>query len=358
MSIHDGCFSPSACAEIHRLAREHCGRGDDGSSVFVRPPHNDVPLSPLENAIDSALEVLGDGGRPGKVEYWSRSEYMNIDAHADIDEVQLEEESALRSPERGHVLYLQVGEGLRGPTCVFPDKQIGWDSDGVGPGNLLDLVTVPAVQGRILRFPGGAMHSVPRPPNRWLLTDEEEAKLVEKETDEETDDEEEWSDFSEDDDPYWDDDDDDDVDEDVERSVLLFNTWSDDEPGPMGVNGDSSTGAMPGGIVLNDADAAAFSKAQEVRQLAEWEEEYGPDALSIRCNPGSEWRPLTLTLRAGDDEHDQTAAGRTDVRIKLMGTRERRVHPEDCVRVAGSRAALGLALEEEADPCLILLEEK
>ena len=103
---------------------EHYERTNDGSSIFVRPPYNDRPLTPIERAIDSALIEMNDSTR--LVEYWSRDEYMNIDAHADIDEATLQDESVIRCPQVGHVLYLQIQNGLHCPTCVFPSERIGW----------------------------------------------------------------------------------------------------------------------------------------------------------------------------------------------------------------------------------------
>ena len=337
VSVYDGAFSPSACEELHYLASL---RGDDGSSIFTRPPHNEKPLTPLEHAIDSALVELDDTSK--LVEYWSRDKYMNIDAHVDIDEMQLEEERTLRCPKVAHVLYLQVQTGLRGPTCVFPDKKIGWRID-VDNGDIsVDLVTVPAVQGRILRFPGSAMHAVPRPANRWLLSREEERALRDQEEEEQFLDK---SSLEEEDDDEWD-------DEDVERSVVLFNTWPEDEPPPRGVNGDYATGALPDGIELDEEDAADFSKTQEAQRLVEWEEEYGLNAQRIRCHPRSEWQNVGIQIQAAEPESVQD-----ELRICLMGKKKRRAYLKKIARLAGPVGALQMALMKEKEVSLFRLED-
>jgi len=214
--VYDNCFSSYACKELHYLAIDHSERGDDGSSIFIRPPFNERPLTPIEHAIDSALNDLNDTSENSKlVEYWSREEYMNIDTHSDMDEMQLEEQEIIRTPKIGHVLYLQVKKGLTAPTCVFPKKCGGWDivdekKLDQEESEIVDFVTIPTVEGRILRFPGCAMHSVPNPPHRWLLTKKEEKLLREKE-------EEECEDFDVEDQYVWNDDDDEEEEEEEDE---------------------------------------------------------------------------------------------------------------------------------------------
>lgn len=57
------------------------------------------------------------------VEYWSRGQYINLDAHADIDENTLKEEGVLRCPKHGHVLYLQIANSK--------ENTVASDGDGV-----------------------------------------------------------------------------------------------------------------------------------------------------------------------------------------------------------------------------------
>eukprot|EP00578_Thalassiosira_sp_NH16_P023551 CAMPEP_0181105010 /NCGR_PEP_ID=MMETSP1071-20121207/15737_1 /TAXON_ID=35127 /ORGANISM="Thalassiosira sp., Strain NH16" /LENGTH=196 /DNA_ID=CAMNT_0023188255 /DNA_START=515 /DNA_END=1102 /DNA_ORIENTATION=+ len=177
-----------------------------------------------------------------------------MDAHADIDEDTLKEEGVLRCPRNGHVLYMQIsnkGDNDRmGPTVVFPGRKVAWGS--VSPRTLpsgstasynfeenleervaLEYVVdvenywdeeqrrqygyekeedeggscegetmaiVPALNGRLLRFDGAAFHSVPKPPDRYLMSERELSKFFENERRDEED-----CDDDDDDDGYWDD---------------------------------------------------------------------------------------------------------------------------------------------------------
>ena len=84
-------------------------------------------------------------------------EWKHIEAHADVDEKLAAGGGPLRYPEHGHVLYLEVGPKVQGPTCVWE----GGAFDGA-------MTTVPAVPGRVLRFQGKLQHAVPRPADVWL----------------------------------------------------------------------------------------------------------------------------------------------------------------------------------------------
>ena len=358
IQIFDNVFSSYACEELTYLTQDHSTRGNDGSSIFVRPPYNnDKPLSPIEHAIDSYLSAIGDTTH--KVEYWSRDEYINIEAHADIDEEQLEDDNELRCPKIGHVLYLEVKDELRGPTCVFPTKRIGWDNlhdesanddeTKVDVTEVVDVVTVPAIQGRVLRFPGNAMHSVPCPAHRWLL-DEKEERLL---RDEEKDCQEEDGDNDDDDnyEEFFDDDEDD--DEEIERAVLLFNTWPDTEPGPRGVSGDYVTGSLPEGIELSEEDSLSFFQSEEAQRLVEWEEEYGTDAEEIRCNPMDQWDGIKInSISCSKDSNNEAPQ---EVRVGLMGRQNRRLHPNKSVKLFGPLEGMRQALADESLPTLIQL---
>jgi hypothetical protein len=325
VQVYDAAFSPVACKVIHALALEHSLASNSDTCIFLRPPFNVTALTPLEHAMDSALTALNDtSGRI--VEYWSRDEYMNIDAHVDIDENALEEDGILRYPEVAHILYLEVKKGMRGPTCIFPEKRIGWGVDHQSTVvDLVPLVMVPPVQGRIVRFPGSVMHTVPCPVNRWLLTDEEEQTLRYEEVNEDDDDEDYYEDDDDDDDDDREDDYDDDEEEDdeeVERSVLLFNTWSDEGPPPRDVKTGYET-------------ALSISEGEQ-RLIEEWEQDYGVDANWIRCNPVSKWNSRTIveskdctkeTNEEGGDSKVQPVA-----RVHLMGEQNRRLYSEKMAR--------------------------
>ena len=63
-------------------------------------------------------------------------------------------------PDKGHVLYVQVGTNIRGPACLFANATCGGD---LLRRNSVELVTVPALPGRLLQFRGNVLHAVPRP---------------------------------------------------------------------------------------------------------------------------------------------------------------------------------------------------
>jgi hypothetical protein len=219
---------------------------------------------------------------------------------------------------------------------------MGWGfNEGAPGGDEKDMFIVPAVEGRILRFPGSAMHAVPNPVNRWLLSRQEEKALRKEEANSEfseDEDEDESFDDNEFDDYIHDAEDDDD---EVERSVLLFNSWPDDEPGPRGVNGDIATGALPEGIELSEEDSEAFLKSQEAQILNEWEEEYGKNSQNIRCNPFSEWESVA-------SEEITVKSEMHSVNVSLMGRENRRLYSEQYAKLKGPRAGIENALNEDS----------
>lgn len=85
---------------------------------------------------------------------------MSLEMHRDLDEKLARDNGPSRCPNHGHVLYLQIGSEVNGPTLVLQD------SEPVGSFDLLTIV--PAVEGRLLRFSGDMMHTVPRPALAYL----------------------------------------------------------------------------------------------------------------------------------------------------------------------------------------------
>mmetsp|Transcript_31596 Transcript_31596/g.35918 ORF Transcript_31596/g.35918 Transcript_31596/m.35918 type:complete len:384 (+) Transcript_31596:138-1289(+) len=330
--VFDNVFHPTVCEVIRALSVEGTFRRDsEETCIFIRPPSNETALTPIEHAMDSALNSLGDMSR--LVEYWYRDEFMNIDTHVDIDEIELEKEGNLRAPKFSHVLYLQVKDELKGncPTCVFPSQQVGWNSKKID----VDLVAVPAVQGRLLRFPGSAMHAVPCPANRWLLTDDEEALLREEE--ECYDDDE---DDLDDENDYEDDDEDNEQDDDyIERAVLLFNTWSDDGPPPRDV--------------LKDYESELHTETQ---RIAEWHADYGVDAELLRCEPKSMWQEAHLT--SANEATTANSSDRGNARINLMGEINRRISHGTNVQLSVSRENLQNTLHQDMVPTLLRLRQE
>jgi hypothetical protein len=102
------------------------------------------------------------------VEYWTRQEWQHIEAHADIDENLAKQgvHQPFWYPHKGPVHYLQVVTDIRGPTCLFVKSMSGGD---LLRQQSVELVTVPAVSGRLLHFCGNMLHAVPRPSDLWLL---------------------------------------------------------------------------------------------------------------------------------------------------------------------------------------------
>ena len=146
--------------------------------------NNNNNINIIEQTLDSILTELNDSSP--FVEYWTRKEWRSIQAHADVDEYRAKQEQEQQSdnteetplfryPQNGHVLYLQVGNQVRGPTCVFANRKSGGDllrrddDNDDDDDDDVELVTVPAVPGRLLRFQGDYLHAVPRPTDLWLL---------------------------------------------------------------------------------------------------------------------------------------------------------------------------------------------
>jgi len=195
VEVWDSVINAQSCTKLHNYASHH----GLSHNIFHRKPGPDEQregeLSILEEAIDSILTELNDEATV--VEYWCRQEWKKIEAHSDVDERLAIEEQVYMHPRNGHVLYLQVGSDVRGPTCLFLDCKFGGDLLKQKENNI-DLITVPAVEGRLLRFEGSLLHAVPRPADLWLLPFTSLGP---------TDPEHIWG-----------------------RSVVLFNTWPDDPP--------------------------------------------------------------------------------------------------------------------------------
>ena len=200
VQIFDGAFSAGTCELLHASAS---ARGL-GHALFAR----DQPRSRLEFALSSFLDELRDDAP--YVEYWSRQEWKHIEAHADVDEARAVKfaDEAYRYPHHGHVLYLKVGERVRGPTCVWQGTSDDNDDAAAAAVDKFAGATtvVPAVAGRVLRFDGHLQHAVPRPADVWL------APFVINQSG---------------------------PPEEFERSVVLFNTWT--EP-PLDVQPEAVAG--------------------------------------------------------------------------------------------------------------------
>jgi hypothetical protein len=79
----------------------------------------------IEAAIELCLHRLQDSSP--FVEYWWREEWIDLEAHKDVDEVLAREEPGnFRFPNHGHVLYLDVGQLICGPTVLLSDSIDGF----------------------------------------------------------------------------------------------------------------------------------------------------------------------------------------------------------------------------------------
>lgn len=187
IQVWDNVLSKQTCHVLHEAA----SASGLGHRVFSRS--SSQPRTIIEQALDSILSEINDSSP--FVEYWSRQEWRSIEAHADVDEhlAKQDPNEPFRYPVHGHVLYLQVGTNVRGPTCVFTDVHSGGD---LLRHELVELSVVPAVPGRLLRFQGDLLHAVPRPTDLWLLPYVKGAPQFEPT--------ETWG-----------------------RSVVLFNTWKE-----------------------------------------------------------------------------------------------------------------------------------
>lgn len=206
-SVYDGVFSPASCAVLHNAAQQ---RGL-GHALYSRGGAG--PSSPLEHAFEHFLSEIGDDSP--HVEYWSRQEWRHIEAHADADEALAAGGGALRFPRHAHVLYLDVGTKVSGPTCIW-EPSAGNRFGGA-------LTTVPAVEGRVLRFDGELQHAVPRPADVWL------APFVINQSGKP---------------------------EEFMRSVVLFNCWPDIDAPPLDVHPEEAPAASS---ALSEEDVALFT---------------------------------------------------------------------------------------------------
>lgn len=241
--VYDGLLDFSSCKEIDCITRI----GGLSHKYFNRGLVP-VPDLPIEILIDSILNEINDTS--SIVEYWWRDEWLSLEAHRDVDERLSQEMKILRYPENAHVLYLDVGDEVEGPTILYHEKiadRCTNTSKLLLQDNFEKISMIPAVIGRLLRFQGNMMHSVPRPALAYLDPKEGGTNT------------EIWTRVKPKD------------DKDPEctvfrRSVLLFNTWVDTPP--LGVN----TAATPS----SSGTSRSGTQGEITRQ-------------QLRCTPYSCW---------------------------------------------------------------------
>jgi hypothetical protein len=173
---------------------------------FAFPLKQPLRHSTIEQFLNNLLFELYPDGNGYYVEYWTRNKWVLISAHQDMDEehekqMQLSGKTRygdkLIHPETGHVLYLKVGSQVKGPTVVWNETRGGDFSEQSS-----EMVIIPAVQGRLTRFQGNALHAVPRPAGVYWT------KRVDSGSHE----------------------------PEYMRSVILFNTWPMNKEKPIGID--------------------------------------------------------------------------------------------------------------------------
>jgi hypothetical protein len=238
--VYDGVIGMSTCDVLD----SHLKVGGLGHTVFFRelPPKNVV-----ESLIHSLLASAND--MAPIVEYWWRDEWLNLELHRDLDERLAAQNGPVRFPDNAHVLYLSVGKEALGPTILLHDAV---ESDKEGYFDEISIV--PAVAGRLLRFPGTMMHAVPRPPLAYLDPAEGGTNV------------ELWTRRRP-------------LDENdpectvFRRSVLLFNTWTD----PPSTQTSETTSASTSDVTAGSLDT------QKVNEE------------SCQCIPREEWVDSSAT---------------------------------------------------------------
>ena len=348
VKVWDNVIHPSSALQ------EYAAASGLGHKCFTRPlisntgeNYNNI----IERTIDAILTEIENEDHPAVsstkqcyVEYWTRQEWRHIEAHADVDEnlskqfdqqklnggndniqssypVTYQEGYGHRYPTFGHVLYLQVGTNVKGPTCIFPgrssggdllrstyedkseNKSFGDDNDEMDAGEtVVPLCIVPAVAGRLLRFDGRDLHAVPRPTDIWMLPFVQGAAQYEPK--------EEWG-----------------------RSVILFNVWPGDELPPLDVPLDCNRETQDG----NMATDASF------------------------CKSFSDWNQVKITQNEPSSFVSDSESNKS-VKVWLLGSERRRDHPMRTVSLVapakGGRDALREALNADSKITELLLRQQ
>ena len=312
--VWDGVFASTALQDV-------VASGDERSHTFTSVLDREAGAGGakhgrtiMEAALCSLLDEIGDESR--YVEYWWRAEWKNMDVHRDVDEAFCRSRrtpdgfGVQRCPDFGHVLYLDVEPGVRGPTCVWDEERVDIDEElaanggddaraGGAPRRLTTLYTVPAVSNRLLRFRGDLLHAVPQPTLAWLdgLTDDVDAVPSARAPS-----------------------------SSMRRAVVLFNTWRDP---PM----------LP-----SAADPPAAKAAASFATLA----------LPPRCVPRLEWSEVTLSSAAGSAPSEGTKGGDSSGGVAMPSAAQLRAPllGDACRRGCEAEALVSRAASDELSQAL------
>lgn len=290
-------FDNAIPTETRAILHQEASASGLGHKVFSRDDMTTTigTTTTLEQTLHQLLLQLSDTSP--YVEYWCRQEWRHIEAHADVDEnltKTTQREAQFRYPTNGHVLYLQVGSDVRGPTCLFEDVTNGGDLAASSTGATKNLLTIPAVEGRLLRFPGDWLHAVPRPTDIWLRSFVQGGPTFTPE--------EQWG-----------------------RSVILFNTWTTEPPLDVPLN--SHNGA----------------------------EECPKDNERLLCNPHKDWAKVTIQEQTQHNQQERDSSPDQKVKVWLLGDQKRRNYRMRTVNMMGDPTVIRQALEEESIPSRVEL---
>ena len=295
----DNIFSPEALANVlSGIESRNDGEISFDSVIDRQSP----PRSTVESAILSILSQLNDD-ESRYVEYWVRESPVAVGAHRDIDEVYAKKSLSRspnrklgeqRSPNYGHVLYVDVEGKVGSPTLL-------WDEEGGAepgpPRELKSVWAVPSVSNRLLRFNGNCLHAVAYPPLSYLSF----LKNIDGE------DSEDSNDSSDDD--------------NSKRAVILFNTW-DDPP-------------MPSDDTYNGAVLALGTKLseQEIMQYEEVKEQ------PTSCQDIGKWLSTSTTML--EDKSEQECIVDNDdsdsysvLSLPLLGSYSRHGHKSESLNMS------------------------
>ena len=307
VTVFDKVLAPSTCQYLH-TASSIGELGDEMHTAFNRV--GSKPATALEHCLDSILRELGD--ESPCVEYWWRDKWVHVEAHEDVDEELFARKGVRSYPTNGHVLYLEVGDAVRGPTCV-------WERDEDAPVrcDFGALTTVPAVEGRLLRFSGELMHAVPKPPMTWFGSSlGEAAPAVPKAR----------------------------TKGDTVRSVVLFNTWP--EP-PLDVA--RANARDPKAVIEQMAAEFNSPKLDAMVKVME-----SPDFL---CQARERWTQVEVNhhhhhqqqqQQQEEEEEPHNAVASTQLNVALLGEEERRQQSELTVQLQAPAGVPTALLEETA----------
>ena len=218
---------------------------------------------------------------------------------------------------------MHVGNEVQGPTVILHDTQRRVASSDGSIGDIsgstssnqqkFDHISiVPSVVGRLLRFDGSLMHAVPRPPLAYLDEEEGGSNL------------ELWTRRrpSTDDDPEL---------TVFRRSVLLFNTWRQNNESPMDISVDPN----PRSVDL-----------------------YEKQVTPLACNPVDQWIPRKEVEQATECSNASAEGRAIHLKLGLLGTKRRRERDARYLNLNAPIAIKSALLGDAGTPVTLAISEQ